>query len=583
MTTFKDLSLSKPIQQAIDALGFDTPTEIQQKAISALLVDQRVDLLGQAQTGTGKTFAFGIPLLHKIDTNSNQVQALIVAPTRELVVQIRDSLRQLTKFMPHVSIEAIYGGASMPEQIRALKRGVHIVVGTPGRLNDHLNRKTLSFKSLQTLVLDEADTMLDMGFRDEVDEILNQTPEDRQIWLFSATIKSGVSDLMKSHMKNPVSILVNRKDSAPSNTKQYFSIVSRQNRLDSLCRFIDSAQDMYGFIFCQTKMLTAEVTENLIKRGYEVNALHGDMSQAQRNNVIKKFKKKEFSILVATDVAARGIDVSEATHVFNFSLPDDQESYVHRIGRTGRAGKDGIAITFISQSEQRRLRSIGQKFKFDILPLEIPKAETIALAQQEKALEYLKVGIQTNNSQNKLVQALHAKIAPFSKEELVNAISHALYEKFLKHIVPTRDIETPSFDGAYQGGGDEGDSELCEFFMSIGEDDGINKNDIVEHLTSTNMIKRDDVKKIKILRKHTFAVVPTQLAQDAMQSLFGKTIQGKRVRIDITNETPNLHRGGGDRGERSEGSRRQGGGSHRRDNAQGSSGRRRSFGTRYSN
>ena len=321
-------------------------------------------------------------------------------------------------------------------------------------------------------------------------------------------------------------------------------------------------------------MLTAEVAESLIKRGYTVNALHGDMSQAQRNTVIRKFKKKEFSILVATDVAARGIDVSEATHVFNFSLPDDQESYIHRIGRTGRAGKEGTAITFVSQSELKRLRSISLKYKFDVQPLEVPKAETIANSQQEKALEYLKANLQAGTP-NKMIDSLHAKIAPYSKDELVNAMSHLLFDKYLKHIVPTRDIEAPSFDGSHHS---DDESELCEFFMSIGEDDGINKNDIVEHLTSTNMIKRDDIKKIKLLRKHTFAVVPTQLAQEAMQSLFGKTIQGKRVRIDITNETPNLNRGGGDRGE---GSRRHSGG-HRRDNAHGSNGRRqRSFGSRY--
>lgn len=569
---FTDLSLSAPIQKALDALGFTQPTEIQQKAIPALLVPTKVDLLGQAQTGTGKTFAFGIPLLHKIDTNSNQVQALIVAPTRELVLQIRDSLRQLTKFMPQITIEAIYGGSSMQEQIRSLKRGVHIVVGTPGRLNDHLDRRTLSFKELQTLILDEADTMLDMGFKDEVDEIMTHMPDDRQIWLFSATIKSGINDLMRSHMKKPVTITIHQKDVTTS-TKQYFALVPRASRLEALCRFIDSAQEMYGFIFCQTKMLTAEVAENLNKRGYTVNALHGDMSQDQRNMVIKKFKKKEFAILVATDVAARGIDVSEATHVFNFSLPDDQESYVHRVGRTGRAGKEGIAITFISQSEQRRLRSIAQKFKFEINQIDVPRIEAIANTQQEKALEQLKQHVSPIDNANKFLSALLDKVTVYSKEELANAVVNSLYDKFLKYSVPTRELELPTPNDNYESA----DSSYCEFFMSIGEDDGIDKNDIIDYLISSNKLAKNDIKKIKLLRKHSFAVVPSALAQDAMQTLIGKSIGSKRVRIDITDEVPDLDRGGRgrmqSRGGRSN-SERDGGGYRRRGNDES----RRSFG-----
>lgn len=550
MITFKDLMLSPEIQQALDKIGFTTPTEIQEKAIPTLLKSERVDLLGQAQTGTGKTLAFGIPLLHKIDQSSRITQALIVAPTRELVVQIRDSLRQIASHS--ISIEAIYGGVSMVEQMRALKKGAHVVVGTPGRLNDHLRRGTLSLKQIHTLVLDEADTMLDMGFKDEVDEILKTTPSTRQIWLFSATIKSGINDLMRSHMKDPVSIIVKRKEAAAHNTKQFYSVVPRQHRLEALCRFIDCAPEFYGFIFCQTKVLTAEVSEKLTKRGYTVQALHGDMSQVLRNEVIKKFKKKEFTILVCTDVAARGIDVSDITHVINFSLPDDQESYVHRIGRTGRAGKDGLAITLISNSELRRIHFLTQKFKLEINPIEVPGIAAIVNKQQEKAMALLNSTCQELSVKNTFIDELHAKVNEFSKEAVTTALVNALYEKYLQHAIPAKNIEIPTFSNGHSrvsrdAGVGMGADALQEFFMNIGSDDGVEKTDIINYLISSEKISHDDIKKIKVLRRHTFVVVPEQQAQPALDALQGKSLNGLRVRINITNEVPDLggRNGGG--------------------------------------
>lgn len=546
MKTFKDLSLSPEIQQALDKIGFTTPTEIQEKAIPALLKSERVDLLGQAQTGTGKTLAFGIPLLHKIDTSAKFTQALIVAPTRELVVQIRDSIRQIAGHS--IAIEAIYGGVSMVEQMRALKKGAHLVVGTPGRLNDHLRRGTLSLKQIHTLVLDEADTMLDMGFKDEVDEILKTTPNTRQIWLFSATIKSGINDLMRSHMKDPVSIIVQRKEASAHNTKQFYSIVPRPHRLEALCRFIDCAPEFYGFIFCQTKVLTAEVSEKLTKRGYAVQALHGDMSQVMRNEVIKKFKKKEFTILVCTDVAARGIDVSDITHVINFSLPDDQESYVHRIGRTGRAGKDGLAITLISNSEVRRIQYLTQKFKLEIKPIEVPGIAAIVSKQNEKVLALLNDSSKELSVKNTFIEELFTQVNAFSKEAVTIALVNMLYEKFLQHAIPAKNMDIPTFNhsGSRSMGSSMSADALQEFFMNIGSDDGIEKTDIINYLISSEKITHDDIKKIKVLRRHTFVVVPEQNAQPALDALQGKSLNGLRVRINITNEVPELNdrRGG---------------------------------------
>lgn len=555
MITFKDLALSPEIQKALDAMGFTTPTEIQEKAIPVLLKAEKIDLLGQAQTGTGKTLAFGIPLIQKITTSSRHVQALIVAPTRELVVQIRDSLRQVAGHT--VAIEAIYGGVSMVEQMRALKKGAHIVVGTPGRLNDHLRRGTLSLKQIHTLVLDEADTMLDMGFKDEVDEILKTTPSTRQIWLFSATIKSGVNDLMRSHMKDPVSILVNRKEASASNTKQFYSVVPKQHRLESLCRFIDCAPEFYGFIFCQTKLLTAEVAEKLTKRGYGVESLHGDMSQVLRNQVIKKFKDKKFPILVCTDVAARGIDVQDITHVVNFSLPDDQESYIHRIGRTGRAGKDGLSITLISQSELRRIHFLTQKFKLDIKPLEVPGITAITNKQQEKAMALVESSCKELSVKNTFIDELFAKVNVYSKEAITLALVNSLYEKFLQHAVPAKNMDIPSYNASSSMS--MGDS-LQEFFMNIGSDDGIEQTDIVNYLVSSQKLTSDDIKKIKVLRRHTFVVVPEKNAQPALTALQGKDLNGLRVRINITNEVPEMNdRRGGYSNESSERRPRNGG------------------------
>ena len=351
MITFKDLNLSPESQQTLEKLGFTEPTEIQAKAIP-LLLSKPMDFHGQAQTGTGKTLAFGLPLLQRIDAQDRSTQALVVAPTRELALQICDSLKPFAQ-AAQISIVTIYGGSPMEEQVRALKRGVQVVIGTPGRLNDHLRRKTLNIGAIKTLVLDEADIMLDMGFREEVEEILKHAPENREIWLFSATVKSGISDLISGYMRDTQTVKVAKKTADAATVKQFYCSVPIRQRLPALQRFIESAPDFYGFVFCQTKILTSEIAEQLIRAGYNVGALHGDLSQAQRNLVIKRFKNKEISIVIATDVAARGIDIANLTYVVNYSLPEDLESYVHRIGRTGRAGKTGVAISFIGRSESR--------------------------------------------------------------------------------------------------------------------------------------------------------------------------------------------------------------------------------------
>ena len=415
----------------------------------------------------------------------------------------------------------------------ALKRGLHVVVGTPGRINDHLNRRTLSLANLSTLVLDEADIMLDMGFKEEVDQILAAAPEERQIWLFSATVKPGINNIMREHMQNTQSVCASKQAVGTANTKQYFSMVPHRNRFVALSRFIDSNPSFYGFIFCQTKILTAELAEKLAAAGYPANALHGDMSQGLRNAVIKKFKNKEFTILVATDVAARGIDVSDLTHVINYSLPNDQDSYVHRIGRTGRAGKEGIAITFIgSKNEMRHINMLERKFKVTINPIDVPSNQDIQKVYVKRAHEYLES--LTGKPHNVLAPELQEVIKKYTHAELMNIVMITVAEKFFP-VAKKDDAQfsaTPhqsSSSSEHSGG--ETENALQEIIINLGTDDGISHEDIVDFILKEAGITESDVEKLKVIKRRTFIKLPTEIAETVLGKLKNKTIAGHKARI----------------------------------------------------
>ena len=584
ITSFKELPLHPQILTTLDGLGFTQPTDIQGKAIPMLLGSKRVDFWGQAQTGTGKTLAFGIPLIQGINPQDKRLQALIVAPTRELVVQIMQSLRPVAQPMG-ITVDAIYGGASMRDQISSLKRGLHIVVGTPGRINDHLNRKTLSLSQLKTLVLDEADIMLDMGFKEEMDEILAAAPAERQIWLFSATVKPGINQIMHEHMQNTVTISASKQQIGASNTKQYFSMVPHRNRFEALCRFIDSNPLFYGFIFCQTKILTAEIAEKLAAAGYPANALHGDMSQGLRNAVIKKFKNKDFNILVATDVAARGIDVSDLTHVINYSLPNDHEGYVHRIGRTGRAGKEGIAISFIGgKNELRHVKMLERKFKFIINPLDVPTAQDIKKVYMQKACDYLETLAQKDST---VSPEIEAAVRCFDLSELTKIVIATVAEKFFPSTRKDDFHFTNATSQSYDRG-DDGqvtDDGLQELMIHLGTDDDITREDVATFLAQEGGIDTDSLEKLKVIKRRTFIKLPSEMAETLMQKLKGKSINGKKTRITLApvsdddwGSNPRERRGGrsrgGDRGDR--GGRSRGGDRDRGDrNDRGGERRRR--------
>lgn len=595
-TNFNDIALAAPILAKLAELGFTEPTSIQAEIIPLLLEHERQDVHGQAQTGTGKTLAFGLPLLHRIKSEEKGAQALIVAPTRELAVQITESIAPFAKAMG-VSFATVYGGASITDQMRVLKRGVQIVVGTPGRLNDHLSRGTLKLDKLQTLILDEADIMLDLGFRDEIEEILGFMPKEREIWLFSATVKQGISDLMRKHMHDTVSVSVSREHVGSSSTKQYYCVMPMMHRLPALCRFVEAAPDFYGFVFCQTKVLTSEVAEQLVRRGYRVGALHGDLSQSQRNAVLKKFRDRDYAIVVATDVAGRGIDVQDLTHVINYSLPEDYESYVHRTGRTGRAGKEGIAITFVSNHQVRELKSIERKFMLTIQPIALPSREEIVQGRLVKAAEYL-ASLQADSVIDaKLQPALQGVTGQFDEKQMARIVEFLVYDKFLKSVVNEDRLDEVSSRGQGQSSHvsveDPGFQELMFF---VGSDDGITQDEVRDHILQNGSIAPDVITKIRMIKRRTFVHVPTELAEQIINALRDTSIGGRKMSARLVepeaNDRPQrrfggggFRRGGGERrggfgGDRRGGQRRGGFGEYRSGEAgtTGESGGERRFG-----
>jgi ATP-dependent RNA helicase DeaD len=558
MTQFKDYPLRPELQKALEKLGITAPTPIQEKTLAHLLTSDHVDFHGQAQTGTGKTLAFGLPLLDKLDINLAQTQALIVAPTRELVVQISEALSAAGSFLPF-SIVPIYGGMSMPNQMKALKRGAHIVIGTPGRLNDHLRRKTLSLKNVHTIVLDEADIMLDMGFKEEVDEILTYAPENRRIWLFSATIKDGIEQIKRTHMKNVVIAKVTSKMVTVDATKQFYCAAPRKNRVVAIARFIDQAPDFYGFIFCPTKLLASEVADALSGLGYPASALHGDMNQTLRNAVIKKFKQRAFSILVATDVAARGIDVTGLSHVINYSMPEDHENYVHRIGRTGRAGLAGIAITLVNRNEVGHLSRLAKRLGAVINPLNVPRAEDIAQQRMVQAIAYVTEKSEQTANQSQYIAQLRTALQETSAEALLNSVASLLTDKFFAGLDKENDYleqDTPSFEASNR----ESDG-LQEVMLNVGTDDGVTEDDIKNAVLACNGVEEEHIMKMRVIKRRSFFTFPDEQAAIVIRELRGVKIGGMTLRpMRVYDERDGSSRDGGSFRRRSNG----GGGDRRR-------------------
>ncbi|MBU9714484.1 DEAD/DEAH box helicase [Evansella tamaricis] len=521
---FEDFPISDEIKRAIKDMGFEAPSPIQEKVIPEIL--QKQDVIGQAQTGTGKTAAFGIPLLEHV-TRDKHVQSLILTPTRELAIQVAGELQKLSKYK-NAQILPIYGGQSIGHQIKALKRGVQVVVGTPGRVLDHLNRNTLQLRSVHTLILDEADEMLDMGFIEDIEKILQQVNRERQTMLFSATMPPPIRKLSNKYMNRPKQITISKGEvTAPSINQVYYKVLEK-NKMESLCRVIDSETIDLGIIFCRTKKGVAELTEALQARGYMADGLHGDLTQAQRDIVMKKFRDSSIEFLIATDVAARGIDVENVSHVINYDIPQDPESYVHRIGRTGRAGREGIAVTLVTPREMKHLRSIEAEIKMNIPSERLPSVEEVVEKQQHvwkgQIIDLIESEEEDTGLYDGLVKELLDQYPP---EKIVGSLMKLA---FYSH----DDLKDDGYDfgdtGAQKG--------MTRFFINVGRNIELTPKKLSEEVSHLVGIPASAVGRIDIFDNFTFMEVPQEVAPFVYEGLKYSRVNGARINLEPAKPRP---------------------------------------------
>ncbi|KPA16191.1 DEAD/DEAH box helicase [Candidatus Magnetomorum sp. HK-1] len=506
---FSDLGLSTKVLEGIHKKGFEEPTAIQTMTIPVMLKDD-TNIIAQAQTGTGKTAAFGLPLIEMIDANSKTVQALIIVPTRELAIQVAEEINSL-KGKNDITIVPIYGGQSIDQQLRRLKRRVHIIVGTPGRVIDHLNRKTLKLGKIKQLILDEADEMLNMGFIEDMEEIMKHTNPNKRTLLFSATMPAKIKSLAHKYMDGYTFLKVEKAPLTTHLTEQIYFEIKAADKFEALCRIIDIKDGFYGLIFCRTKIDVDELANRLIDRGYDAEAIHGDISQSQRERTLEKFKKQRVNILVATDVAARGIDVINLTHVINYSLPQDPESYVHRIGRTGRAGHEGTAITFITPSEYKRLRFIQRIAKTDIKKSTVPRVSDIIRAKKKKIYDDL-TGILENEIDKKYYQWAKKILEDRNPTEIMAAILNYCFEEDLNPDTygEIKEVAAPLKQLDQQG--------KARLFVALGKKDKMSAKKLVSLIMSRVSIQSRQIRDIQVMDKFSFVTVPFDKAEKIVVS-----------------------------------------------------------------
>ncbi|MGB1211121.1 MAG: DEAD/DEAH box helicase [Lacinutrix venerupis] len=554
MSTFQELGLNDDLLQGITDLGFETPSEVQEKAIPILLQDEG-DLVALAQTGTGKTAAFGFPMLQKIDVNSRTTQGLILSPTRELCLQIANEMKAYGKYCKGLNVVAIYGGSSITEQAREVKRGAQIIVATPGRMKDMISRKLVDITKIQYSVLDEADEMLNMGFKEDITDILSGTPKDKSTWLFSATMPKEVARIAKDFMHEPKEITVGHKNESTSNVTHEYYLVNARDRYQALKRLADANPDIFSVIFCRTKRDTQKVAEQLIEDGYSAGALHGDLSQNQRDIVMKQFRTRQIQMLVATDVAARGIDVDDVTHVINYQLSDEIETYTHRSGRTGRAGKTGVSMVIVSKSEVRRLRSIeriiNKKFEKKEIPngMEICEVQLMSLANKIHNTEI-------NHEIDKYLEDINTMFEDTSKEELIKKFFSVEFTRFFNYYQKAKDLNISAGD-PNRDGGRVSSGNATRFFINVGEKDGFNWMTLKDFLKEQLGLTKDDL--FKVDTKDTFSFFNTEKEhEEKVLAHFNEfKHEGRFVNVEVTEDKPN--RGGRGRGRSGGGRRRDGG------------------------
>ncbi len=548
MNAFEALGLNEQLVQSITDLGFTTPTPIQEQAIPVLL-SGTTDFVGLAQTGTGKTAAFGLPLLNLISKADRHPQALIVCPTRELCLQITNDLNSFTKHYKGIFTEAVYGGASITMQIRNLKKGVHIVIATPGRLIDLIERKAIDLQKVKYVVLDEADEMLNMGFRDDIDFVLKNTINRESIWLFSATMPPEVRAIAKNFMTSPKEITVGKKNSGNVNIDHQFILVAAHHRYETLKRYIDFNPGMYGIIFTRTKADAQDIAEKLVKEGYEIEALHGDLTQQQRDKVMGRFRSKHLQLLIATDVAARGIDVDGITHVINFELPDDMEVYTHRSGRTARAGKSGICISICHTRESFKIKQLERMVNAQFHKMDAPSGKDVCRKQFFHFMDKLMQADVSHGDYETYMDDLMEKFADVSKEEVLKRVAALEFNHFLKYYEHAEDLNANSRkdftrrnerpEARESANGARGERNFnrnthgyTRLFVNLGSKDGFYKASFLQFILDESNLNKEVLGRIDMKEMNTWIEIDSSAAPKMIKSMDGKKYNGRMIRMN---------------------------------------------------
>ena len=556
MKTFEELGVSEEIRRAITELGFESPMPVQEEVIPYLLGSNN-DVIALAQTGTGKTAAFGIPVLQRLDPESHETQALVLSPTRELCLQIADDLKDFSKYMKGINIVAVYGGASIENQIRALRHGAQVIVATPGRLIDLMHRGKANLENVYNVVLDEADEMLNMGFTESINEIFEGVPKDRNTLLFSATMSREIERIAKSYLREYKEIVVGSRNEGAENVNHIYYMVHAKDKYLALKRIVDYNPKIFGIIFCRTKLETQDIADKLIRDGHNAESLHGDLSQQQRDLTMQKFRQHLTQLLVATDVAARGLDVDDLTHVINFGLPDDIESYTHRSGRTGRAGKKGTSISIMHIREKHKMRAIEKEIGKSFVEGEIPSAKEICKKQLYKVMDQI-VKTDVNDEEiDPFMTDINRYFEFMDKEDLIKKIVSMEFGKFLAYYADAPEIEAPSkssrgeTSGKRGGKGERGgrgersntprgrrrgaESGYRRLFINLGKDDGFYPGEVMQYINK-HVEGRQEVGHIDLLGKFSYIEVPEKDAQKVMSALDGTRYKGREVRCNDAEE-----------------------------------------------
>lgn len=559
MKTFEELGVSQPIIKAITEMGYEQPMPVQEEVIPYLLGNDN-EVIALAQTGTGKTAAFGLPIIQGIKVDVHKPQAVILCPTRELCLQIADDLTEYSKYIDNLKVLPVYGGSSIESQIRMLKKGVHIIVATPGRLIDLLNRKTVSLDLVRNVVLDEADEMLNMGFSESIDEILAEVPDTRNMLLFSATMPNGIKSITKKYMRSPKEITIGKKNEGTKNVKHIYYMVHAKDKYLALKRIADYYPNIYGIIFCRTRKETQEIADLLIKDGYNADSLHGDLSQQQRDYVMNKFRIRNLQLLVATDVAARGLDVDDLTHIINYGLPDDIESYTHRSGRTGRAGKTGTSISIIHLREKHKVREIEKILNRPFEEGKIPTGKEICEKQLFNLVDKIeKVKVNEEEIQS-VMPSIYRKLDWLDKEDVLKRIISVEFNRMLEYYQDAGDIETPQEiskkrDRGFTDSGsrrnknrsNEGTARTAEtgyarLFINVGKTDGINPASLIGMINDALPNKKIAVGRIDLMKTFSFFEVKNGDAQKVVNAMQRGEYKGRRISVEIAQEKPSENR-----------------------------------------